>query len=53
MNLYLPQHATERSYYEAVWAAANPAGVPELAGGQVAEFLSKSSVDKGILRQIW
>lgn len=50
--VYTPD-GQELVFYDALWTAANPSGVPELSGQVVVPFFLKSKVDKGILKQIW
>lgn len=43
----------ERSLYGSLWAQADMAGQGRLGGVQAVNFLSKSGLDRGVLKRIW
>lgn len=60
MDAYLPQNPVEKGFYDYLWDVANnrqpgsdPSGAGELSGAAAVQFLTRSSVDRGFLKQIW
>eukprot|EP00428_Durinskia_dybowskii_P060430 CAMPEP_0170320810 /NCGR_PEP_ID=MMETSP0116_2-20130129/61152_1 /TAXON_ID=400756 /ORGANISM="Durinskia baltica, Strain CSIRO CS-38" /LENGTH=78 /DNA_ID=CAMNT_0010573607 /DNA_START=45 /DNA_END=277 /DNA_ORIENTATION=+ len=43
----------ERGYYGSLWAQADSAGQGRLGGVQAVNFLTRSGLDRRILKQIW
>ena len=43
----------EKSYYDLLWATANPTGGSDLGGAAAVAFFRRSGIDTGILKQIW
>ena len=49
---YVPGGANEKHYYDECWKIASPSG-SDLSGAHAVNFLKRSQVDLGVLKQIW
>ena len=49
---YIPKPGPEFNIYDGLWKVASPNNL-ELSGKEAVDFLKKSGVDAGLLRQIW
>jgi hypothetical protein len=48
---YAPSYAPERAFFDSLWKYANPSGDEILSGQSAVQFLQKSELDVGILRE--